>query len=178
MLKIVLTGPESTGKTTLAQQLADHFGTAWVPEFARSYLEGLARPYRQNDLLEIARGQVATEEGFSQKTQVLTQNSNSLLFLDTSLEVIKIWSEFRYGDCHPWIQEQFQLRRHDFYLLCQPDVAWSFDPQRENPDDRDVLLKIYRQELTALGADFCELNGSGAKRFQNAVSKVNNFIKS
>ena len=170
MLKIVLTGPESTGKSTLAKQLAGHFGTVWAPEFARSYLEDLGRPYGQNDLLEIARGQVALEEDFSKK-------ANGLLILDTSLEVIKIWSEVRYGDCHPWILEQWQQRRHDLYLLCRPDVPWAFDPQRENPGDREVLFEIYQRELTALGADFFELKGLGDERFQNAVCTVTNFIK-
>lgn len=170
MLKIVLTGPESTGKTTLARQLAGHFGTVWAPEFARRYLDGLGRPYSQNDLLVIARGQVALEEDFLKK-------ANHLLFLDTSLEVIKIWSEFRYGDCHPWIVDQWQQRRHDFYLLCRPDVPWVFDPQRENSADREVLLKIYRKELTALGAEFFELGGLEDERFKNAVDVVANFIK-
>jgi NadR type nicotinamide-nucleotide adenylyltransferase len=170
MLKIVLTGPESTGKTTLAQQLAGHFGTVWVPEFARSFLDGLGRPYGQNDLLEMAQGQVAQEDNFLKK-------ANGLLILDTSLEVLKIWSEFRYGHCHPWILEQWQKRRHDLYLLCRPDVPWVFDPLRENPDDREVLFEIYRKELAALGAEFFELAGLGDERFQNAVSVVSNFIK-
>jgi NadR type nicotinamide-nucleotide adenylyltransferase len=171
MLKIVLTGPESTGKTTLAQQLARHFGTIWVPEFARSYLDDLHRPYEQHDLLEIAKGQVELEESFSKK-------ANGLLFLDTSLEVIKVWSEVRYGRCHPWILEQCQQRRHDLYLLCQPDVPWAFDPQRENPGDREFLFEIYRKELTALNAEFVELAGVNRHRFQNAVNTISIFLKS
>lgn len=170
MFKIVLTGPESSGKTTLAAQLAGHFNTAWVPEFARSYLNGLDRPYQQADLLEIARGQVALEEDFLKK-------ANGLLFLDTSLEVIKIWSEFRFGSCHPWILEKCQQRRHNLYLLCHPDLPWEYDPQRENPHDREVLFEIYRKELMALAVDFFVLDGQGQERFQNAVNAVGNFIK-
>lgn len=170
MQKIVLTGPESTGKTTLAGQLSAHFGTVWVPEFARQYLDGLGRPYAQDDLLEIARGQVALEEE-------MAGQSDGLLFLDTSLEVLKIWSELRYGHCHPWILEQVQQRQADHYLLCLPDLPWASDPQRENPNDRAVLLEIYRRELTTLGADFTEVNGQGGERFQNALDAVKNFIK-
>ncbi|MBI5916112.1 MAG: ATP-binding protein [Bacteroidetes bacterium] len=170
MQKIVLTGPESTGKTTLAGQLSAHFGTVWVPEFARQYLDALGRPYAQDDLLEIARGQVALEEE-------MTGQANGLLFFDTGLEVLKIWSEVRYGDCHPWILAQVQQRRADHYLLCLPDLPWAFDPQRENPDDRTVLLELYRRELAALGADFTEVHGQGDGRFQNALEAVKNFIK-
>jgi NadR type nicotinamide-nucleotide adenylyltransferase len=169
MLTITLTGPESTGKTTLAAQLAGHFHTVWVPEFARSYLNELGRPYQQSDLLEIASGQVALEEDFRLK-------ANELLFLDTSLEVVKIWSEFRYGSCHPWILEQWQQRRHDLYLLCLPDVPWAFDPQRENPGDREVLLEIYRRELTTLGVSYFELSGLGVGRFHTAVKVVEIFL--
>jgi len=170
MLTIVLTGPESTGKTTLATRLAGHFNTIWAPEFARGYLDSLGRPYGQNDLLEIARGQVAQEDVFIKK-------ANGLLFLDTSLEVIKIWSEFRFGHCHPWILEQLAHRRHGLYLLCRPDLPWHPDPQRENPGDREVLFEIYRQELKAIGAEFLELNGLGEDRFKNAVSMVAHFKK-
>ncbi len=169
MQKIVLTGPESTGKTTLAQLLAAHFGTVWVPEFARGYLEGLGRPYGPDDLLEIADGQIAQEESFSKK-------NTGLLFLDTSLEVVKVWSEYRFGSCHPRILEHWSRRRHELYLLCRPDLPWTFDPLRENPGDRDVLFEIYRAELLSLGVVFQELSGQGEDRFQNALRVVNDFL--
>ncbi|MBI1227448.1 MAG: AAA family ATPase [Bacteroidetes bacterium] len=168
--KIVLTGPESSGKTTLAIQLAEAFETQWVPEFARQYLNHLDRPYVAADLLEIARGQVALEDE-------MTWQADDLLFLDTSLEVLKIWSEVRFGGCDPWILEQLQLRSHDHYLLCLPDLPWVPDTQRENPDNRDMLLGIYRRELTSLGAGFTEINGNGTQRFQNAQNAVFAFLK-
>ena len=115
---IVITGPESTGKTTLCKQLAAHFDTQWIPEFARSYIDDLNRPYLKKDLLEIAKGQMELEK----KT---TQKSNKPVFLDTSLEVIKIWSEYKYGICDDWILEQLKKRKHFLYLLCQPDIELS-----------------------------------------------------
>ena len=168
MKKIVLTGPESSGKTTLAAQLAEAFGTVWVPEFARQYLDGLGRPYSAADLLEIARGQVALEDE-------MAAQANGLLFLDTSLEVLKIWSVIRFGQCADWTLEQLQLRLPDHYLLCLPDLPWVADPQRENPDNRDELLGIYRRELTSLGVPFSEVSGNGELRFENAMNAVNLF---
>ncbi len=170
MKKIVLTGPESSGKTTLAAQLAEAFGTVWVPEFARQYLDALARPYTSADLLEIARGQVALEDE-------IAAQANGLLFLDTSLEVVKIWSEFRFGECNAWTLEQLLLRQPEHYLLCLPDLPWMPDSQRENPDNRDALLGIYRRELTSLGANFTEIGASGKQRFQNARNAVAALLK-
>lgn len=165
MKKIVLTGPESSGKTTLAARLADHFGTVWVPEFARQYLVDLGRPYTFDDLLEIAKGQAALEDE-------LAAQANGVLFLDTSLEVLKIWSEVRFGHYHPDLLTLLQQRLPDHYLLCLPDLPWTFDPQRENPNDRDVLLDIYRQELMALGVPFSQVWGIGEERFENALAAL------
>lgn len=170
MVKIVLTGPESTGKTDMAKLLAEHYSALWVPEFARSYIGSLNRPYIREDLLEIARGQIALEDHFM-------KNGDNLLFFDTSLEVIKVWSDYRFGAVDPWITGRLQSRRHDLYLLCHPDLPWVFDAQRENPTDRDVLFEIYRQELQALGVRFSELQGSGEKRLLNALEIVNKFLK-
>ena len=169
MRKIVLTGPESSGKTTLAKQLAGHFGTGWVPEFARGFLEKLDRPYREADLLEIAQGQVASENEWANKT-------SGLLFLDTSLEVVKIWSEVVFGRCHPLIKEQLHNRLPDLYLLCRPDLPWEPDPLRENPGDRHVLFDLYQHELTGLGVHFIEINGMGNERIEKAIANVKLFL--
>lgn len=171
MKKIVLTGPESSGKTTLAAQLAEHFGTVWVPEFSRQYLGQLGRPYVEADLLEIARGQMALEE------KMAYQAKHGLLFLDTSLEVLKIWSEVVYGRCDDWVASQWKANLPDFYLLCLPDLPWEYDPLRENPHDRDLLLERYRREIRALGIPCSEVSGSGMKRFEFAANAVNDFLK-
>jgi NadR type nicotinamide-nucleotide adenylyltransferase len=162
-LKITITGPESSGKTTLARQLAEAFDTLWVPEYARDYIDQLDRPYRESDLLEIAEGQVAREDEYAEKNQ-------TLLFCDTSLEVIKIWGEFRFQRCHPWILEQLVIRQPDLYLLCTPDLPWGYDPQRENPDDRDILFEIYQKELA--GRRVVKIWGKGEERTQHAIKAV------
>lgn len=159
-VKIVISGPESSGKTTLSQQLAKVFNEPWVPEYARDYIERLNRTYHESDLLEIAKGQVIREDAYAQQAK-------QLYFCDTSLEVIKIWSEFRFKKCDDWIIEQYKKRKADLYLLCAPDLPWTYDPQRENPDDRDVLFEIYRQELS--GERVKEIWGGEEKRLQTAI---------
>lgn len=171
MKKIVITGPESSGKTTLAAQLAAHFGAVWVPEFSRQYLAGLGRLYTFEDLLEIANGQIELEDK-------LASTANDLLFLDTSLEVLKIWSEVRYGRCHPKITASLFSRLPDQYLLCHPDLPWEPDPLRENPNDRDALLALYKEQLILLGIPYGEVCGIGQSRFNNAIHVVNQVLNS
>ena len=166
---IVITGPESTGKSTLAGQLAAYFNTQWVPEFARTYIGKLNKPYSENDLLEIAKGQLEQEE----KT---INNSELPVFLDTSLEVIKIWSEYKYGRCHPWILEKYIKQKHDLYLLCVPDIPWQFDPQRENPSEREEIFNLYHQELKEQNTNFVLVSGLKEKRLKNALQYVEPYL--
>ncbi len=165
MLKIVLTGPESTGKTTLARQLASHYGTCWVPEFARACLDQLNRPYEEADLMEIAKGQLALEDKLATK-------ANRLLFCDTGLLVLKVWSEYKYGSCHPWILRQLRERRYDMFFLCGIDVPWQFDPQREHPGARQELFELYKKELQSLKLPFVELLGNEEERLAFAVKII------
>lgn len=166
---IVITGPESTGKTTLCKQLAAHFNTQWIPEFARSYIDNLKRPYLKDDLLEIAKGQIDLEKKIIKK-------SSHPVFLDTSLEVIKIWSEYKYGTCDDWILEQLKNRKHFLYLLCQPDIQWEFDPQRESENNRQELFNIYQKELSQQNLNFVIVNGLGNKRLSNAIHYVESIF--
>lgn len=168
MVKIVITGPESTGKTTLARELAKYHEVPWVQEYAREYLEERGGSYTQEDLLHIARGQVASEDALAMGTP--------LLICDTSLEVIKIWSEYRFGHCHPWILEQLHMRKPTLYLLCQPDLPWEFDPLRENPLDRQGLYELYIDELHRQGVPFAEISGLGIQRFERALSAIAEFV--
>lgn len=165
-LHIVVTGPESTGKTTLSRRLADHFGGDWVPEYARYYLEELGRPYRREDLLEIAQGQWRWERH-------ALERAATWVFSDTSLLVLKVWSEYRYGTTDDWILEHLRRYPPAGYLLCAPDLPWEPDPQRENPHDREVLFDRYRRELEGLGAPYRVVRGTDpGQRFQGAVAAV------
>jgi nicotinamide riboside kinase len=120
-------------------------------------------------LLDIAKGQIALEDERAKQ-------AGHLLVCDTGLEVLKVWSEFKYGSCHPWILEQLHRRRYDLHLLCEPDLPWTFDPLRENPAARRELHEIYRRELLALGANFTGLKGFGEERFQLAVTAVDELL--
>jgi len=163
MIKIVTTGPESSGKTTLAKTLAKHYQVPWVPEYSRDYLKKLDRPYQEEDLLQIAQGQVAREDQAA-------KDRPDLLICDTSLVVIKIWSEYRYGRCHPWILKQIEQRPVDVHLLCIPDIPWEPDPQRENPDDRDELFRLYQQALKDKPTVI--IRGSRSERLTWAISEI------
>ena len=163
--KIVITGPESTGKTTLAARLAEHFGTVWVPEFAREYLLKNGPGYSFRDLNLIARGQLALEETKEREAQ-------HLLFCDTDLLVVKIWSEHVFGKVDPWITKMVNERQYDFYLLQNIDLEWEPDPLREHPHQRQFLLERYIEELKLLGANYKLISGKGNKRFGAAVKAV------
>ncbi len=166
MLKrMAITGPESTGKSTLAQALADHFHALWVPEFARTYLKEKGTNYSMDDVLQIAKGQLKAEE-----TQALL--AHEFLFCDTDMLVTKIWCEVVFNTCPPWIERQFKNHRYDLYLLCYPDIAWEPDPLRENPDNRETLFDYYEQALKANGMPYEIISGKGVQRVAKAISFV------
>ncbi|MFT3884054.1 MAG: ATP-binding protein [Flavobacteriales bacterium] len=174
MRRIVITGPESSGKTTLAKALAAHYGTCWVQEAARSYLEAKAEPgatyaYVEADLLAIARLQVQMEENCAAS---IAQNGPQLLICDTDLITIRIWGEEKYGRSDSWIVEAIEQRPCDLWLLCAPDMPWEPDPLRENPDDRDRLFAVYERTLRQLGKLYLVVRGDHAKRMQEAVTAI------
>jgi NadR type nicotinamide-nucleotide adenylyltransferase len=166
--KVVIIGPESTGKSTLAQGLADHFGCLWVPEFAREYLEKINRPYTYEDLLEIAKGQVDLENELSQR-------SKELLVCDTDLNVIKIWSEHKYRKVHPWIENQIKTRKYDLYLLTDIDIPWQDDPQREHSDPamRLYFFDLYRRIIEGSEVPFGVISGNELDRKKRATGIIN-----
>lgn len=171
MLKVVVIGPESTGKSTLSGQLAAHYQTMWVPEYARQYLEALSRPYEQSDLLHIAKGQLAQEDQ-------LAAQANRLLICDTDLHVIKVWSEHKYGNCDPEILQIIQDRKYDLYLLTYIDIPWEEDPQREHPDPamREYFYNVYRELVMASGVPWVEIRGSLEERIASAIAAVDKLL--
>ncbi|MFB9865147.1 AAA family ATPase [Rufibacter immobilis] len=171
MIKIAITGPESTGKSTLAAQLARHYGAPWVPEYARTYLNQLDRPYEAPDLDTMAQGQLDL-------WQAEARENPSLLFLDTELLVLKIWSEHAYGNCSAFILQELKRQNCALYLLMDVDLPWQPDPQREHPHLRQFFYDWYKRELEQMGVPFVEISGSAEVRFQNAVQAVERLLTS
>ncbi len=163
--KVAIVGPECTGKSELASFLAEHYNTVWVPEYARGYLDNLVRPYEQHDLLTIAHGQLRLEKEW-------TLSANGLLFCDTTLLVIKIWSEVKYGNCDPEILRALENSHYDLHLLTYVDIPWEDDPQREHPDKREMLYDIYHDQLSAMKVPFVEIKGPREERRRRAIETV------
>lgn len=173
MKKVVVIGPESTGKSTLSEQLANYYKTSWVPEYAREYLLQYGTEYTYDDLLTIARGQVALEESYIEKAV-----NSKLLFIDTDQYVMKVWCDFVFGRCHSWILDQITKRKYDLYLLCNIDLPWVKDILREYPDltQRQQLYNIYKNILTNQSVPWIEISGNYDERFQKAVHAVNELF--
>ena len=170
MKKFVVIGPESTGKSTLCSQLAQHFNTKWVPEYAREYLEKSGTNYTFDDLLIIARGQIDLEESLSSQLTI----PNSRLFIDTDMYVMKVWCEYVFNKCHNWILNRIAERKYDGYLLCNVDLPWVKDNLREYPDleTRNKLYNFYRDILINQNTPWVEINGSYRERFESALKFV------
>ncbi|GAB5554759.1 MAG: hypothetical protein Sapg2KO_43500 [Saprospiraceae bacterium] len=164
--KIVVTGPESSGKTTLAKQLAEKLSAPWVPEYARDYLEKLNRPYQANDILNIGAAQMAQHSASYQQNP-------SYLICDTSFLVLKIWNEVKFLNKQEWLEVQFLQDPVDLYLLCAPDIPWTYDPLRENPDDRQVLFDLYQQALQNSQKNYLIIKGTDPQlRLEEAAQAV------
>ena len=179
MKKIVIIGPESTGKSTLCEQLAQHFKTLWCPEFAREYLQTNGPGYTYDDLLSIAKGQLALEDKYTQIVtgSELDTHSSSLLFIDTDMFVMKVWSEFAFGKCHRYILDQIAERKYDLYLLCKVDLPWIKDELREYPDPetRHQLHLIYTDIMVNQSIPFIEISGNYEERLKKAIEAVNDL---
>ncbi len=179
MKKIVVIGPESTGKSSLCEQLALHYKTVWCPEYARGYLLAHGMNYSYADLLTIAKGQLNLED---ESAAVLENQSSTdtppLLFIDTDMYVMKVWSEFVFGNCHQWIIDQIVQRKYDLYLLCNTDLPWVADELREYPDlkTREKLFHIYKDILVNQATPWVEISGTEGARFEVAVEAVERLI--
>lgn len=165
--RILILGPESTGKSTLAKDLAIHFGEPWVPEFAREYLEKLERPYQFEDLAEIGKGQVKLEDQLAEKAQ-------KFLFCDTDLRVIHIWSEHRFGKTDPWVLEEIHRRKYELILLTDTDLPWEPDPLREYPEleMRQYFFEKYRKLAEDSGFPYLIVSGDREKRLKFSLEAI------
>lgn len=181
--KIVVIGPESTGKSSLCQLLAKHYETIWCPEFAREYLLKHGTNYTYNDLLTIAKGQILLEDKYTDKARKHWKMENSkfknpLLFVDTDMNVMKVWCEYVFGKCHTYILNKITERRCNLYLLCNIDLPWVKDELREYPDlqSRKELFHIYKDILVNQNVPWTIISGDYEERLQTAIKSINDTL--
>lgn len=170
--RIVISGPESTGKSTLCKQLAAHYNTAWVPEYAREHLHNNGTNYTYNDLLAIARRQLALED------EITASTKRGLIFVDTDMYVMKVWCEFVFGKCHQWILDRIAERKYALYLLCNIDLPWVADEFREYPhiEPRKKLFNMYKDNMINQHIPWKIISGNHEERFKSAVDAVNRLL--
>ena len=195
IIKIIVTGPESSGKTTLAAALTAELDTGYVPEFARTYLAHLGRPYERNDLKIIYLGQIAWEDWYAQQLHLSTA---PLLICDTDWTVIHVWEQYKFE------RKEFEVRSLKFevgepssagsrtsnfklqtsnplelqtlYFLCSPDIPWQPDPLREHPAEREVLFEMYEDLLRNIQARYVIMRGTPAQRLENALAAIREVL--
>ena len=180
IIKVVVIGPESTGKSSLCEQLANHYNTEWVKEYAREYLLTNGTEYSYDNLLEIAKGQLDLENAAielvdNKTTNISESNSSSkIILLDTNMYVLKVWCEFVFEKCHPWILNQIVENSYDLYLLCDVDLPWVKDELREYPDleIREKLYHHYKDLLVNQSTPWVNISGNYQQRLYNAINAI------
>lgn len=168
--RVVITGPESSGKTTLSMALSKHLKVPLVPEYSRIYLTELGeKAYGIKDLQAIAKGQL-------QAAQKAQPSGSKLCIEDSDLLTLVIWCEEKFGRNPDSIQQAWDKHPAHLYLLCAPDMPWEADPLRENPEDRDRLYGLHRQRLVQRQLPFIEMSGSHASRMTTALEALNTYL--
>ncbi|MDN3491846.1 ATP-binding protein [Winogradskyella bathintestinalis] len=173
--KIVLFGPESTGKTTLSRQLAKHYNSIWVPEYARQYLQAKWDIERKicepKDLLPIAIGQMKLENEMAKKT-------DSVLICDTDLLETKVYSESYYsGTCDQSIETSALKNSYDLYFLTYIDTPWEADDLRDKPDKREQMFSAFQNALVTYNKPYVLLKGTKEERLRIAIKHIDNLLK-
>ncbi len=174
LVKVVLFGPESTGKTTLSRDLANHFDTVWVPEYAREYLQEKwdkeKKVCEPQDLLPIAYGQMRLENELAKK-------ANKVLICDTDLLETKVYSEAYYvGHCDPILEEYALQNQYDLYLLTYIDVPWEKDDLRDKPGERERMFTYFKETLEKYERNFVTLKGDRERRLLAAIQHIQKLI--
>ena len=179
--KIVVIGPESTGKSWLCEKLAAHYNTNWVKEYAREYLLTKGKEYTLKDLTLIAKGQLENENRIAYKIMNGGENidTNKPLFIDTDFYVMKVWSEFVFNQCSFEILNGIVNHHYDLYLLCKTDIPWVSDELREYPDliTREKLFHHYKDIMINQSVPWIEINGHFENRFQMAIQAVDQLLQ-
>lgn len=169
-IRVAVTGPESTGKTTLAQQLAERYSGLFIPEYARTYIEKLPRHYTFEDVENIARMQV-------DEYYLACATDQEFIFFDTWLIITKVWFRWVFGMVPDWLEEKIRSCSIDLFLLCQPDLPWEEDPVRENGGENRIrLYNAYRSELINYGFNFVEIEGADDARLKNAEEALKKYL--
>ncbi len=167
--RVIISGPESTGKSVLSKYLAEHYKGIWIPEFARDYVEQIGRPYTQQDVLQIARKQM---EQFRQ-----SYSDQKWVFFDTGLLITKVWLEVVYKQCPDWIEAELKAEKPDLVLLCYPDLEWIPDSVRENGGEMRIgLFNLYEENLINLDYPYKVIRGESNDRFNNATEAIEKYI--
>lgn len=171
--KVVIIGPESTGKSFLCARLAAHYNTDWVREFAREFLLKHGNHYTYNDLLTIAQGQSALE------SIIEADCTQPVLFYDTNMYVMQVWSEYVFKNCDLFILDQIVEKNYDLYLLCKPDIPWEQDPLREYPDiaAREELYMFYKELMVNQNVLWTEISGDFSERFRQASGAIDQLLR-
>jgi NadR type nicotinamide-nucleotide adenylyltransferase len=173
--RVVLTGSESTGKTTLAIALAQHYGVSWVPEFVREYAASKNGPLSFDDHSPIARGQIAREDEYRSRAAA---HDEHLLIGDTDLLSTAVYCAHYYGHCPRWILDAARERRPDLYLLLDIDLPWVPDPQRDRGHLRVEMQALFHDAVRGSGAPYAIVSGDADRRFATARATIDNLLKS
>ena len=181
--KIVVLGPESTGKSSLCAALAAHYQTIWTPEYARQFLSEQGTKYTYADLLTIAKGQIKNEDRSIELLEHKNEDNQgqattNKLILDTDMYVMKVWCEYVFNNCHHYILEQINQRSYDLYLLCDIDLPWTADEMREYPDagPRLELFTLYKELLINQKTPWGIVSGTGNQRTENAIKLIDQLL--
>lgn len=168
--KIAVVGPESTGKSTIATQLAKYYKVPWVPEYARYYCEALTADCTLQDEINMFHGQLSLEQS------VLAMTETDFIICDTTFITVKIWSDAFFGQTPQIVLDALQKYPYDFYVLLDIDLPWQDDPLRDFPNQREHFMSVWHKELNALGANYRVVSGLGEDRFKNAIAVINEFL--
>ncbi|MDR0811718.1 MAG: ATP-binding protein [Paludibacter sp.] len=172
MLKIAITGPESTGKSTLTATLAKYFGGYAVPEYAREYVETLGRAYNYDDVCRITKRQIEEMNFYAEL------DDKPCVFFDTDLIITQVWFEYCYRSIPEFLEKELKKPYFDLYLLCSPDIAWQYDAVREHGgDERQFFFNRYRREIEKTGKPYFIVSGKDAERTNNAINIILSFLR-
>jgi NadR type nicotinamide-nucleotide adenylyltransferase len=169
IIKIAVVGPESTGKSTISEQLAAYYQTVWVPEYAREYCSKLSGPCSWQDEINMFQGQLELEKA-------LIPKANGLLICDTTLITVKIWCDYTFGKSPQQVLDELPYHPYDLYLLMDIDLPWQDDPLRDFPHLREHFMQVWHKELADLTATYFTISGTGSIRLLNCIDAIENYL--